>query len=199
MTLRTILMFFVLLISFHVNGQISDSLMVNQIDSLVSLIPSNNVKNDFYHIIQASGRIDKKVMGLFKKQIGCLSSDVIYHDTLIYSIENVYSYKKDNKTLSETFYYMDNRLIKYIKQLSINPDLNPDVILKHKIIAYFNKNKLIKLTEKINDDYKFDLSEQLNIKRIATTEININLESLKQLNNYAPGTPDIRIRREINE
>jgi hypothetical protein len=83
MTLRAILMFFVLLISFHVNGQISDSLMVNQIDSLVSLIPSSNVKNDFYHIIQASGRIDKKVIGLFKKQIGSLSSDVIYHDTLI--------------------------------------------------------------------------------------------------------------------
>jgi hypothetical protein len=90
-------------------------------------------------------------------------------------------------------------LIKYIKRLSVNPDLNSNDILKHKIIAYFNKNKLIKLTEKINDDYKFDLSEQLKIKGIANTEIIINLESLKQLNNYAPGTPDIRIRREINE
>ena len=193
MTLKAILLFFILLISSHVNGQISDSLMVNQIDSLVSLIPSNNVNNDFYHIIQASGRIDKKVIGLFKKQIGSLNSDVIYHDTLIYSIENVYSYSKDNKTLSETFYYKDNTLIKYIKRLSVNPDLNPDDILKHEIIAYFNKNKLIKLTEKINDDYKFDLSEQLMIKGIANAEIIINLESLKQLNNYVP---DIRIRRE---
>jgi hypothetical protein len=199
MTLKTIFIFVVLLISFHINGQNSDSLMVNQIDSLISLIPSNNSRNNFYNIIQASGRIDKKILGLFKKRIGSLSSDVIYHDTLIYSIENIYSYTKDNKTLSETFYYMDNKLIKYIKRLSDNPDLKPDDLLKHKIIAYFNKNKLIELTEKINDDYTFDLSEQLKIIGIANTEIIINLESLKQLNNYAPGTPDIKIRREINE
>ena len=199
MTLRNLIIILVLLISFQLNGQNSDSLIVNRIDSLISLIPLDNIKSDYFITIQESGRINKKVLGLFKKQIGSISSDIIYHDTLIYSIENVYRYKNDNKILSETFYFKNNFLIKYIKRLSFNPKLDKDEILKHEIYAYFDKFRLIKLTETINDNYVFDYSEQLKVIGIANTEIIITLKSIRQLNNYAPGSPDIRLRKEINE
>lgn len=199
MILRNIIIILVLSISYHVNGQNSDSLIVNRIDSRISLIPIDSIKSDYFITIQENGRIDKRVLGLFRKQIGRISSDIIYHDTLIYSIANVYRYKRDNKILSETFYYKENLLITYVKRLSINPELDKEAILKHEIYAYFDKNRLIKLTETINDNYVFDFSEQLKVTGIANAEIIITLKSIKQLNNYAPGPSDVRLRRDINE
>jgi hypothetical protein len=179
--------------------QDTDSSRVFQIDSLISLISVDTKTNDKYSNIQESGLIHKKILGVFKKQIGSVSSEIIYHDTLIYCISNIYQYKKDNKRLTEIFHYSDNKLVRYKKELTIQPDSDKAEILKHQILAYFDNYRLIRHFDTINDNFIFNISEQIKVTGLASIEIYNTLESLKVLNNYAPGTPDIKLRKHINE
>ena len=199
MKVRFLILGFIVLITNDLISQEKDSLRIIQINSLISLIPDDIRTNDNYSNIQASGLINKKIFGLFKKQIGSVSSEIIYHDTLIYRISNIYEYKKDNKRLIETFNYSDNKLIRYEKELTIQTDSDSTSILKQKILAYFDNNRLIKHFDTINDNFIFDKSEQIKVTGMASIEIYNTLESLRVLNNYAPGTPEIRLRKQINE
>ena len=186
MKVRYLIILFITLFSNDLICQNLDSLRIVQIDSLISLVPNVTMKNDNYSNIQESGLIHKKVLRVFKKQIGSVSTEIIFHDTLIYRILNIYEYKKDNKRKIEIFNYSDNKLIHYEKEHTIQMDSDTTSILKHKILAYFDNYRLIKHFETINDNYKFDKSEQIKVSSMANIEIYNRLESLKVLYNYEP-------------
>ena len=199
MIVRYLIILFITLFSNDLNCQNLDSLRIVQIDSLISLVPDVTMKNDNYSNIQESGLIYKKVLGVFKKRIGSVSTEIIFNDTLIYRILNIYQYKKDNERMIEIFNYSDNKLIRYEKELTIQKDLDTTSILKHKILAYFDNYRLIKHFDTIHDNFIFDKSEQIKVTGLASIEIYNTLESLRVLNKYAPGIPEIRLRKHINE
>jgi hypothetical protein len=160
-----------------------DSIKIDHIDDVISQIPSKVIKDEYYSIIQAGGLIHKRVIGLIKIKTGGFSSDVIHHDTLIYSILNFYHYKKNDKTIDETFYYEDNRLIKYIEQQSVKRKKDSVDIIQHKRIAYFDNNRLLYTINTINDNYQFNESELIKIKSTADIQLNTNLEFIKEQKN----------------
>lgn len=166
----------------RVFGQNADTTKVIQIDSLVSLIPENVSNDSYFYNIQASGSIYKKFLGLFKLHKGGYSSCTIFHDSIIFSVENIYQYNKENKVLVETFYYYENVLAKYENRLSTKSDSANSVVLKHFISAYFDKNRLIKKVEIINDQYRFDNAVQLKIYEKATAEVLDWETTMKELN-----------------
>lgn len=156
-----------------------DSNKIEHVDSMVSKIPSKVIKDDYFSIIQASGLIHKKVIGLIKIKTGGFSSVIIHHDTLFFSISNFYRYNKNNKTIDETFYYKNNELIKYVKKYSIKLKTDSIDILQHKVIAYFNTGSLLHTINTINDDYQLNESELIKIRSMADIELKSNLEFIK--------------------
>ena len=168
MKVRYLIILLISLISNDVICQDLDSLRIVQIDSLISFIPEETKKNENYSNIQESGLIHKKILGVFKKRIGSVSTEIIYHDTIIYRILNIYQYKKDNKRMIEIFNYSDNKLIRYEKELTIQMDSDTLSILKQKILAYFDSYRLIKHSKTINDNFIFDKSEQIKVTGMAS-------------------------------
>src|SRR5690554_491875 len=122
MKVRYLIILLITLISNDLICQNLDSLRIVQIDSLISLVPDVTKKNDNYSNIQESGLIYKKILGVFKKQIGSVSTEIIYHDTLIYRVLSIYEHKKDNIRMIEIFNYSDNKLICYEKVHTIQMD-----------------------------------------------------------------------------
>jgi hypothetical protein len=201
MKLRFTIIFIMILTAINCKAQQIDSIKIKQIDSLISLIPQNPIDNDYYIPIKACGSIDKKILGIFKKQVGIFSSTTIYHDTIVFWTSNVYQYKKDFQILIEDFYYNNDRLIKYSKYLTINPD-NKQKILKQRIVAYFDNKQLIHLNDSINDNFKYNDSEILKTISKSDIELETNKESIKFMNNTkvkcAPIDNGLNIKRQIN-
>jgi hypothetical protein len=196
-----IVIFFILIFSYaNCNAQGFDIIKANNIDSLINLIPQNPIENDYYNTIKTSGPIDKKILGIFKKQIGWFYSTAIYHDTIVFWISNVYQYKKDFQVLIVDFYYKKDMLIKYKKYLAIHPD-NKQKLIRQKIEAYFDKNRLICLRDTINDKFKFNDSEIIMILSMSDIELKTNIESIKIQNGckdkFIPFEGGLKIRRTI--
>ncbi|MEM6299102.1 MAG: hypothetical protein AAF740_10490 [Bacteroidota bacterium] len=166
-TLRNALLVTILLISFQVHGQKQDSVLIHQFDSLISKVETQAEKNEHFHTTQASGSMCKKVLGIFNRSIGGFHHDVIYHDTLVYKIENVHSYTKEKRMLVETFYYQENQLIKYVETKKLDIEEAKSYSLEHEIIAYFDGDKLIKLSKIVNDDFEFSSMELHEVMRRA--------------------------------
>lgn len=201
MKLRFTIIFIMVLSVLNSKAQLKDSIKIKQIDSLISLIPQNPIDNDYYISIKACGSIDKKILWIIKKQVGIFTSTTIYHDTIVFWTSNIYQYKKDFQILIEDFYYNNDRLVKYSKYLSINPD-NKQKILKQKIVAYFDNNQLIHLNDSINDNFKYNNSEIIKTISKAVDELEINKSSIKYMDSSkakcAPIDNGLNIRRQIN-
>jgi len=137
----------VALLTSNLYGQNTTASRLSQIDSLISLIPSDVRNNDYFSDIQSSGLIHKRILGMFRKQIGSVSSETIYSDTLVYSSSNYYRYKKDSKIIIEDFYYQNNHLIRYNKELSVKRKTDENRTILHKIVAYFDNQNPIGLSD----------------------------------------------------
>lgn len=168
------------LISIKIDAQDLKSENIDHKDSLISVIPKRTHNEPNYSYLQSSGLIHKKVLGLFKKRAGSFSSTVVHYDTLIYSVSNVYQYKKRNQVIVETFYFDENSLIKYYKRKLVNSDGRK--VLQHEITAYYDDFEVIEKSEIINDNYKFNASELLKVKSVADIEVHRHIEFMKARN-----------------
>lgn len=167
---RYLLTIYLFLLYGNLHPQNFDAAKVKQIDSLVSEL-SDTVKstNNFEHI-DASGLIHEKSFIVFKKLIGSFSTEVFYQDTSIYAIENITNYIKDDEIVIENYYFDHNSLIKYELKTTKTKKSDEDEMLQHHILAYFSNDKLVGLTQVINDNYVFDFKEQKRVKARAKSD-----------------------------
>ncbi|MBN2755595.1 MAG: hypothetical protein JXR51_00375 [Bacteroidales bacterium] len=80
----------IILLSINLVAQITDSLTVNQIDDFI--FEQENIAD--LKNLHEDGILQKKRFLGFKKVTGSFYTNIIYSDTIIFSIENVYSHKK---------------------------------------------------------------------------------------------------------
>ncbi len=181
--------------SIALHSQDLDSIKIQKIDSLVLAIPESTVNNPDFNIIQESGLIHKKVLGIFKKQTGSVSTDVIFHDTLIYKVDNSYKYINGRET-RDIFYYTNNKLIKFENSTYQKSNDSSNKVLQHSVSAYFMNNELVHKKVVSIDEYDFNQSEQLKITVMSAIEVYRLLQGFEALKNYAPGEVEIKIRRD---
>ena len=172
-----------------------DSNQIQKIDFLVLAIPESTVNNTDFNIIQESGLIHKKVLGIFKKRTGSVSTEVIFHDTLIYKVDNSYLYINGKET-RDIFYYTNNKLIKYENSTYLKSKDSSEKVLQHNVFAYFKNNELIHKKVTSIDEYNFNQSEQIKVTGMAAIEVYRLLQGFEALKNYAPGEVEIKIRRD---
>jgi len=163
-----------LFLSLNLTAQESDSILVSNIEKTVEDIDSNP---NFLRLHE-DGVFSKKRFLFFKRRTGSFYSNIVYADSLVLSTENVYSYFKTGKVRTEKFYFKGNKLIKYFKNLSTNQEKPA-----HRIIAYFNNDRLIKVEKEINDDYVFDLEKQSYIIDKAKKEIELRKMTTREWKN----------------
>ena len=168
-----------LLFSIKLIGQNVKLIRIQQIDSLVSLIPENVSDNEYYSFVQSNEILYKKVFNLFKKQIGEISSFVVYHDTLLYSISNIYHLEKGNRIKKHIFYYENNELVKFLLEQTINIENDNNEELEHKIIAYYDNFDVLKFIATINDNFVFDKNAQDTYASMGDIEHYVQLELIK--------------------
>jgi hypothetical protein len=162
------------IIQVCVIGQKKESSYIQHIDSLIL-----SKKN--YTDIQSSGIIHKRILGIIKKRVGSLSKEVLLNDTLIYSITNIYHYEKGEELVEKSFYYHNNKLIKYENRLIKKANANNGDILIHEVIVYFKNNEIAGTIFEIKDNYVFDKSEQDKVIANASSSIERELGSLREL------------------
>lgn len=126
----------VFLITSNVYCQNIEKGLISKIDSLVSLIPDGMDKSRGVFICQSSGFIHKKKFLSSKKNIGSFSESCLYKDTTILLVQSFSSIKKRRK--SESYYYDEGTLIKFIKETRKSEKAKTVVIT-----IYFNENKVV--------------------------------------------------------
>lgn len=102
------------------------------------------VNNDSISTIQESGALTKKSFLFFKKTIGGyhFNSYSKKNDTLVLKVEEFYSYK-NGTNITESYYFSDNRLIKYhyLKEKNL---INLDFEKLEEANVFFKNDKVIK-------------------------------------------------------
>ena len=136
-----------ILITSNSFGQNIDSEKIAEIDSIFSSI--NRLKRSEYKTFKSSGYIKKRKFIFFKKTIGSFNEDVIYIDDEILKITHTEFLNKELK--NESYYYSNNKLIKYEIKLYDDLELNINEIISK---AYYENGELIKFSS--NKEWKFD-------------------------------------------
>ena len=152
-----------LLFTFSLSAQLSDSLIISEIITIVNDI--NN--NPDYKRLHEDGELTKRKFLIFEKHIGGFFSNVVYSDTLILSTENEFFYQKNSTTINEKYYFKNNKLIKY------NEEIREKDILMHKLSAYFINERLIKTEIETHDNFEFDTEKQKRIIEKSKEEISL--------------------------
>ena len=151
------------ILSVNINAQNSDSLIVSEADRIANYIDNNQD----YLRLHEDGKLTKKKLLFFEKRIGSFYSNIVYSDSLILSTENEFFYKKNSRTKNEKFYFKENKLIKYIEEVNENNNLN------HRIEAYFDNERMIRVEKEIHDNFVFDIEKQKSIIDKSKEEISL--------------------------
>lgn len=152
---------FVLIFFFTItiNAQNTEYSRIDQIDSLVLSIPLTMVKANGYNQIEGSGLIFKNSWMFFKKRIGSFNDMIIYRDDQVFLIQKFTRNKKG--TLLENFFYENNSLIKYEREVS-NVKNESDIKVYH---LYFDNNQIINEVTKDNLDVEALIIKSININK----------------------------------
>lgn len=114
-----ILIFF---FTIAINAQNTSYSKIEQIDNFVSSIPLTMVKANGFDQIEASGLTFKKSWIFFKRRVGSFHQMIIHKDDLVYLIQKITKNKKG--VFLEKYYYENNKLVKYVKEV---PEENFDI------------------------------------------------------------------------
>jgi len=168
--------------SLLISAQTKDSMRIAQIDSLIDFYSNEMENNKSWKTINSDGIVEKKILLFIKKQIGGFSSTSFSKDTFVYVINHNLYYRKDNKNIETTYFFENNKLVKYHSIETRNEkEINEDSLkVFYEINAYFDNSRLIekKEVEKIKTQQRKEFNPR-NALGMAKIELNASLDVIK--------------------
>lgn len=138
--------------------------------------------NKSWKTINTDGIVEKKICLFLKKRIGGFSSTSFSKDTFVYVIKHNLGYIKDNKNIETTYFYENNKLVKYHSIETRNEnDINEDSSkVFYEINAYFDNSRLIEKieVEKIKTQQRKEFNPK-NALGMAKIELEASLDVIR--------------------
>jgi len=176
-----VLFFVVMSVSINLTiAQSSDYFTKQQIDTILNLQIQDTSQVDTLWQLSGYAERYKKLLGFIKIRIGTGSSntfDIISNNKLhLHS----HFFKKVTRKKYETFlyeyFYIDNKLHKYVKTEYWEDRSDNIQNLRHKIVYYLNDGIVIDKVLDIRDNYNYS---KINMKKVVEQSIAINKEIIE--------------------
>ncbi|MHC1704998.1 MAG: hypothetical protein AB9846_13900 [Tenuifilaceae bacterium] len=179
---RYLILVLFLLQTLFIPAQTKESLRIAQIDSLISFYSNEMENNKSWKTINSDGIVEKKIFLFIKKRIGGFASTSFSKDTFVYVIKHNLGYIKDNITIKTTYFYENNKLVKYHSVETRNEkDIDKDSAkVFYAINAYFANSRLIEKieVEKIKTKQRIEFNPK-NALGMAKIELDASLDIIR--------------------